>query len=262
MYVRQRKPKQPEKLAKRIFTREFKRYLAEADTSLMIFEEDGEIYYQKLPVGFSKSEYEQLKKMKSRSIIDAYVDLVVKRKAYDWNTVTKLDAFIEDLLKRICRLRIVRFEDGILRKKRRYELFKQLELPVDLRRHLDFYIRESKEAVPRYGIIKETVRAIILSLAEIYEKLSPAPEEGVSKEDYNMLRTIEKSLRKCIESELSKLSTRWWKEKVPPDVRENAEDRKAESEPPWPWYSKEDNPTCYIDFSDYCKIILKMNDYR
>ena len=83
MYVKKRKPRKPQQFAKKIFDKEFKRYIADAYSSLMIFEDKGEVLYQKLPVGLSQYEYEQLKKLESRTLIDMYIDLVLNCEIYD-----------------------------------------------------------------------------------------------------------------------------------------------------------------------------------
>lgn len=262
-YIKQRKTRDQERLGRRIFSREFKKYLVEDQLNLMIFDEDSKKFYRRLPVGMSKADYEQAKKLRSKEVIDSFINLVIRSSAYDWNIIKRLDAFVEEILKKICLLKMVKFEYGILRKKKRHELFRRLELASDLRRHINFYIRESKEALPATGIIKETIQAITFSLAEIYDQLALLPEEEPSKEDYAALRTLEKILRRHIESKLGEISGDWWKERIPPDVRENAEERKMTEEIPWPWYPKKDRPlVCYVDFADYGKIILRRNNWR
>ena len=79
----------------------------------MIFDEDGKTYYRRLPAGMPKADYERLKKIRSRNIIDTYIDLVVHLSTYDWSSVKKLDELIEKNLKIICKLRMVRFEDEV-----------------------------------------------------------------------------------------------------------------------------------------------------
>jgi hypothetical protein len=108
------------------------------------------------------------------------------------------------------------------------------------------------------------MREIIKRLAEVYDQLAVIPEEETSREDYTLLNTLEKTLRQHIEDELSKITDNWWKERVPFDVRENAEERKLADESPWPWYSKgKDNPLiCYLDFSDYIRIITRRDNWR
>lgn len=263
IYLKQRKTKRPEELAQRIFDRELKEYLSEAEPALMVFADNNDVYYRKLAPRMSKADYEQLKRFRSRSVIDSYLDLVVQPSHFDWNNIRKIDGLLESILKLICRLKFVRFEDGVIRKKARHELFKRLELPIDLRRHLGYYIRESKDPMPLPGILKQTVRAAILSFSEIFDGLSVAPEEEISKEDFAMLREIEQALRKHIQGGLSSISDNWWRERVPSDVREHAKERKSGAEFPWPWYQERKSQLiCYVDFYDYAKIILRRDNWR
>lgn len=71
------------------------------------------------------------------------------------------------------------------------------------------------------------------------------------------LRNLERELRRCIESRLFRLSSNWWNERIPQDVRSRAERRKSLRERVWPWLDGGDHPLVeYLDFPDYSKIIL------
>jgi len=53
-----------------------------------------------------------------------------------------------------------------------------------------------------------------------------------------------------VESNLEKLSKNWWVERIPPDIRQKAEERKKKDE-----YKRE--LIQYVDFADYIKIITR-----
>jgi len=82
-------------------------------------------------------------------------------------------------------------------------------------------------------------------------------------EAYALLRQLEESLRKGIEKSLSPLSSAWWNERIPIDVRTNAEDRKRKNDRQWPWVtaSIDLHPIYYVDFPDYVKIIRRKDNW-
>lgn len=71
----------------------------------------------------------------------------------------------------------------------------------------------------------------------------PAPEF--------LLKELECSLRAFIADRLS-ADSKWWKTRVPPDVRKRAEERASGSS----------NLVDFIDFGDYSKIILQRNNWH
>jgi len=82
--------------------------------------------------------------------------------------------------------------------------------------------------------------------------------------DYEVIKNLELSLRNLIVAKLLELTEKWWIERIPSDVRENAEKRMRKEESIWPWMSAEerDYPIAYINFSDYSKIILRRDNWR
>lgn len=92
------------------------------------------------------------------------------------------------------------------------------------------------------------------------ELLTKASSVFESEDCYLLLQFFEQELRKLIVGELSKLtpdSFRWWRQRIPPDVRTNAQTRKQEREKPHPGRVQQNlDVTEYLDFSDYEKIIL------
>lgn len=114
------------------------------------------------------------------------------------------------------------------------------------------------EYLQRYSKIKKN--------ADLYfEKLIDKKSSNIDEiEPYYLLRKLETELRYFIECSLSNLSKNWWKEKIPDDVRNNAEERKNRNENLWPWYNINQNlpPIAYIDFSDYIKIISRRDNWQ
>lgn len=101
----------------------------------------------------------------------------------------------------------------------------------------------------------------------IYNSQIVEREEQVKKKEkensYDILKKLETALRKLIEIELSKITTSWWKQRIPQDVRESAEKRRIAREELWPWYgSGSDSLISFLDFNDYVKIITRNDNWK
>lgn len=98
----------------------------------------------------------------------------------------------------------------------------------------------------------------------IFEKATKEEmKEKEKKMPYDTLQRLENSLREFISKELSKVTPDWWIQRVPHDVRQHAEDRKAKNESLWPWHHEKDLPLIYyIDFPDYIKIITRKDNWK
>jgi hypothetical protein len=84
-------------------------------------------------------------------------------------------------------------------------------------------------------------------------------EEGAP---YKKVKQLETTLRSFISSKLAGISSNWWVERVPEDVRKRAEERKSRNERPYPWQSEQDvHPIHFVDFPDYVKIILRRDNW-
>jgi len=80
-------------------------------------------------------------------------------------------------------------------------------------------------------------------------------------EEYIRLYFLERTLRQFVLICLSKISEQWWKTRVPPDVRGQAEERKAEEEQKLkPTINL--HPLWYVDFYDYVKIITRKDNWN
>lgn len=86
-----------------------------------------------------------------------------------------------------------------------------------------------------------------------FEKLEP----------YQSLKELETNLRLFIEEKLKKVTPNWWKERIPQDVQEKAEENMLKNESPWPWVKTEERtPIFYINFPDYGKIIQRRDNWN
>jgi len=104
-------------------------------------------------------------------------------------------------------------------------------------------------------------------LPEAVYQVFPSTKKELGKDrlddSYLILKELEKNLRELIQRELSNLSSAWWKERVPHDVKVNAEDRKNSKTMTWPWMEEEDlHPIHYVNFPEYEKIITKRDNWR
>ncbi len=103
--------------------------------------------------------------------------------------------------------------------------------------------------------------AVVAERISDYEPPSPLIE-GPALE-YTQLKDLEQGLRDTIVDVLSRLSGNWWEERIPEDVRLNAERRLQANASPWPWHAlKAEHPVSFIDFPDYMKIITRKDNWR
>jgi hypothetical protein len=109
----------------------------------------------------------------------------------------------------------------------------------------------------------ETVLRKVLEVTgrlDSWQPVAVTPIDGEPAAD--SLRELEKALRGCIEDRLSRLSTNWWIERIPADIRSHVERRKALRERVWPWLGGGDHELVeYLDFPDYTKIILDTRNW-
>jgi predicted transport protein len=95
------------------------------------------------------------------------------------------------------------------------------------------------------------------------EESVPSISHSPDTSPYGITKTLENRLRFFIEDKLSSISDQWWIQKIPEDVRNNAEKRKQKNEKQWPWYSRDDQSRmAYLDFTDYLKIIIRSDNWK
>ena len=114
--------------------------------------------------------------------------------------------------------------------------------------------------------IRNTI-SVLRSIADLPLIHNKDITEGITrsfrKEPYELLKKLETGLRGCIRRKLEKTSPNWWKEGVPRDVQERAEQRKNKNEKQYPWHTEKDlAPIFYVDFADYVKIITRKDNWR
>ena len=79
---------------------------------------------------------------------------------------------------------------------------------------------------------------------------------------YKTMQELETKLRTFISSKLAAISSNWWIQRVPEDVRKRAEERKTKNERLYPWQSELGlQPIHFVDFPDYAKIILRKDNW-
>ena len=83
-----------------------------------------------------------------------------------------------------------------------------------------------------------------------------------SESSYLRLKNLEEKIRKFIEEELSESTPQWWKQRIPGDVKGDAEDRKQKDEKRKNWNFEEHSLISYIDFTDYEKIIARKDNWK
>lgn len=126
-------------------------------------------------------------------------------------------------------------------------------------------------SIETYSDLDKKVKRVIVVLNQIKEeqliynsdikKLEEQKDNEKKTGQYDVLKQLEENLRKIIKEKLSNISSNWWKERIPQDVRENAEQRKAKNESPWSWL-KQGELIDYVDFTDYAKIITKRDNWN
>jgi DGQHR domain-containing protein len=92
--------------------------------------------------------------------------------------------------------------------------------------------------------------------------LSKVELDEIGREEREILRRLEESMRHCIETRLGSIDPDWWTHRVPGDVADNAKRRREKNERPWPWYDVQEKAlVSYVDFTDYQKIILRNDNW-
>jgi len=126
-------------------------------------------------------------------------------------------------------------------------------------------------SIETYSDLDKKVKRVIVVLNQIKEeqliyssdikKLEEQKDDEKKTGQYDILKQLEENLRKIIKENLSGVSPNWWKERIPQDVRENAEERKSKNESPWSWL-KQGEFIDYVDFTDYAKIITRRDNWN
>ena len=93
--------------------------------------------------------------------------------------------------------------------------------------------------------------------------LNEKPSKNFNPTDCaDLLTILEIELRAFIAARLSSVNDKWWKQRIPGEVRKRAEDRKLTREEPYPGMDREDRPMYdYLDFPDLATIIVMKTNW-
>ena len=161
---------------------------------------------------------------------------------------------------------ILKFNDGRFDKKQVGDLFgpSLSEYLTSRESEIDHLRRQTSSEGIRESVAYAFIRAIargVKGFAEGY--LRDHQKDRENQEPYRLMRRVEESLRESISDRLSAVSGNWWKERIPPDVHDEAQERKAQDESPWPWMEGKHYPAhYYMNFSEYSKVITKRDNWR
>ncbi|EMR73015.1 putative ATP-dependent Lon-type protease, partial [Thaumarchaeota archaeon SCGC AB-539-E09] len=101
------------------------------------------------------------------------------------------------------------------------------------------------------------------SVTQIFPSTRKYYDQDQQEKPYEILKNLESELREFIQNKLQSVSKNWWNERVPQDVRKNAEDRKESKTTIWPWTVQENlHQIHYINFPEYSKIITKRDNWK
>ncbi len=109
-------------------------------------------------------------------------------------------------------------------------------------------------------------RALAKMLDEVIA-LEPMPNEEVplylaqrtvssANAAAEIVSRVEIALRSCVQRRLAQSGDSWWTNRIPPDVRRRADNRRRRDEDVYPRVAAREGPLSYLNFSDYDDIIL------
>jgi len=102
--------------------------------------------------------------------------------------------------------------------------------------------------------VQEVLNDSLIGYEVVSEKKAKFSEE-IEKGPHLKLDELENAIRRCIKLNLEKASKNWWIERIPPDIRQKAEERQKKDE-------LKRELIQYLDFADYAKIITKRDNWR
>jgi len=113
---------------------------------------------------------------------------------------------------------------------------------------------KSKLEIKLVSRVEEVLNDALVGYKTAVDTAGEFPEE-IEKDPNFILDELENAIRKCIKSNLQKISKNWWIERVPPDIRQKAEERQKKDELKREFVQ-------YLDFADYVKIIVRRDNWR
>ena len=124
-----------------------------------------------MPEGINYKTIEFLASLKSKEIIDEYIEITTRLDTSNSIILNSIDNFLEKLLGKIAEFRDVKIKRGFIRKRTRFKVFKALRLSEELKRKIKFYIDETGDTTLfKSNIIKPVVEEVIFLLAQIIDE--------------------------------------------------------------------------------------------
>jgi DNA sulfur modification protein DndB len=163
-------------------------------------------------------------------------------------------------------VQILKFSNGKIKSRLLGELFGKAmtEYLIENREKIDELRRQTSSEGTREAIAFAIVRTLARQangFADPYIRQHQQNRE--EEEPYKLIRNAEHVLREVISTRLSEITERWWKERIPNDVRDEATLRKERDESPWPWMEGKQHPAhFYMSFADYSRVISKRDNWR
>jgi len=201
-----------------------------------------------------KCIHNQLESIQPRDIISIYllVSYLQKKIKDTINLETNIQKFVSEFSNTLNKFSI-------------YDINPPSGMDVDTFAKYKDYKEQGRKATSSDSIEKRFT--FILSEYKNMFPNEPVKEEIVSAvsniNPYDILKDLETKLRDFIQNELKKIDHKWWQNKIPIDVKDEAERRQKEDEKIWPWQEeKKLDPIHYVNFSEYAKIIRKRDNWR
>lgn len=163
-------------------------------------------------------------------------------------------------------VQILKYSNGKIRSALLGDLFGKAmtEYLADNANKIDELRRQTSSEGTREAVAFRIVRNLARrakGFAEIYIRQHEQDRE--EEEPHKLIRNTEQVLRALIANRLSAITEKWWKERIPNDVREEAALRKEHDESPWPWMEGKQHPVhFYMSFADYSRVISKRDNWR
>lgn len=177
-----RRPRSLKEFIDAEFERAFESYLTSNDKNpkLIIASEKGEQLYRKLPANMSEDD-KILLRLGNKELVEDYIGLVLDMKVCDHRAIDDVDRFLENMISLIGQPKKMEPLRGVIRTRKRHEIFDNLAFRQELKNRFDFYLRETKQACPSTEIVRETAKQIFRGLFELYMKSrSTSPPEQIS----------------------------------------------------------------------------------
>jgi ATP-dependent Lon protease len=113
---------------------------------------------------------------------------------------------------------------------------------------------KNKLTIKLVSEVKEVLNDALIEYT-VTEKSARMISDEIRRQPHLQLNELENAIRRCIKSNLEKITKNWWSERIPPDIKQKAEERQNKDELKTEFVQ-------YLDFSDYTKIITRRDNWR